>query len=221
MQSAAYGVLFDMDGVLVDSFAAHFQAWQISCRAIGRDCSEEEFLAGFGRTSREVIRETWPGAFSDEEIVRFDAGKELLYRRIISENFPAMPGARELIQVLSDENVPMAIGSSGPPENVRLSVELLQVAQIIPTLITGADVKVGKPHPEVFLKAAQGIGVPPSRCIVFEDAPPGVEAALAAGAKCLGVVSRGRTKAQLHKAHHHVRDLTEVTPALLRMIVDA
>lgn len=219
--SDLFGVLFDVDGVLVDSFSAHFQAWADCCRKVGRQCSEAEFLAGFGRTSREVIQETWNTHLTDEEIRAFDDAKEALYRDMIAADFPEMPGARELIRVLAAEGIPMAIGSSAPPENVHAVMDHLGVRDLIRTVITGADVVVGKPHPDVFLQGARGIGVPSHRCVVLEDAPAGVEAGLAAGACCVGVVSRGRTREQLHRAHHHVSDLTEVTPALLRQIVDS
>lgn len=92
-------------------------------------------------------------------------------------------------------------------------------AHLIHTIITGADVVRGKPHPDVFLKAAAGLGLPPARCIVPEDAPVGIEAALAAGARCLGIVSRGRTFDQLHRAHHRVADdLSAVNLPLLRSL---
>ena len=220
MSQEVFGVLFDVDGVLVDSYAAHLKTWQICCRKIGRNCTEEEFLVGFGRTSREFIREPCVNPPSDAQIKAFDEMKEALYRDVITAAFPAMPGAKELIEALAAAGVPMAIGSSAPPDNVRVVIEKLQVGDLIHTIITGADVVVGKPDPDVFLQGAKGIGVPPSRCIVLEDAPAGIQAGLAAGAKCVGVVSRGRTPEQLHQADHLVTDLTELSPEILRRIID-
>ncbi|MEY3457216.1 MAG: hypothetical protein RL215_373 [Planctomycetota bacterium] len=222
MQSnAEFGVIFDMDGVLIDSYAAHLQTWQECCRRHGRECSEEQFLAGFGRTSREVIRETWVNPPDDAAIAAFDEEKELLYRQLISQNFPHMPGAARLIEELAAAGIPMAIGSSGPPKNVAAALAGLNAAHLIQTIITGADVVRGKPHPDVFLKAAAGLGLPPERCVVLEDAPVGIEAALSAGARCLGIVSRGRTFEQLHRAHHRVAgDLSTVDVVLLRSIFE-
>ena len=220
MSRPQFGVLFDVDGVLIDSYAAHLKTWQICCERHGRECTEAQFVAGFGRTSREVIRDTWPNPPSDEEIKAFDEEKEVLYRELIADDFPHMPGARELIIALHEQGIPMGIGSSGPPKNVAVAIEQLGAKEIIRTTITGADVVLGKPHPDVFLKGAQGLGIDPSRCIVLEDAPAGIEAALAAGAKCLGIVSRGHTWEQLHRAHDRVMDdLRQVTPELLRRIV--
>ena len=215
-----FGVIFDMDGVLIDSYAAHLHTWQECCRRHGRECTEAQFLAGFGRTSREVIRDTWVDPPDDAAIAAFDEEKELLYRELIARDFPHMPGAARLIEELAAAGIPMAIGSSGPPKNVAAALAGLNAAHLIQTVITGADVVRGKPHPDVFLKAAAGLGIPPARCIVLEDAPVGVEAALAAGARCLGIISRGRTVEQLFRAHHRVpNDLTEVNLQLLRMVL--
>jgi beta-phosphoglucomutase len=220
MLQPEFGVIFDVDGVLIDSYGAHLKTWQICCQRHGRECTEAQFAAGFGRTSREVIRDTWPNPPSDAEIAAFDEEKEILYRELVANDFPHMPGARELIKALHAQGIPMAIGSSGPPRNVELAVEKLEAKDIIRTIITGRDVVKGKPHPDVFLKGAQGMGIDPSRCIVLEDAPPGIEAALAAGAKCLGIVSRGHKWDDLNRAHERVMDdLRQVTPELLRRIV--
>ena len=218
---AEFGVIFDMDGVLIDSYAAHLQTWQDCCRRHGRECTEEQFLAGFGRTSREVIRDTWENPPDEAGIAAFDEEKEQMYRELIAVDFPHMPGAAQLIGALSMAGIPMAIGSSGPPKNVAVAIEQLQARGVIRTVITGADVERGKPHPDVFLKAAAGMGLSPERCVVLEDAPVGIEAALASGAKCLGIVSRGRTWDQLSRAHHRVMDnLQGVSVQLLRQIVN-
>lgn len=222
MPQPEFGVLFDVDGVLIDSYAAHLKTWQICCQRHGRECTEAQFAAGFGRTSREVIRDTWPNPPCDEDIRKFDEEKEVLYRELVATEFPFMPGAKELIDALYEQGIPMAIGSSGPPKNVAVAIEKLQAGEKIRTVITGADVVRGKPHPDVFLKGAEGLGLDPSRCIVLEDAPPGIEAALAAGAKCLGIVSRGHAWDDLHRAHERVMDdLRQVTPELLRRIVNS
>ena len=219
---AEFGVIFDMDGVLVNSYESHLKTWQECCRRHGRDCTEAEFLAGFGRTSREVIRDTWINPPDDAGIAAFDEEKEQAWRELISQDFPHMPGADDLIRSLADAGIPMAIGSSGPPGNVAAVAAQLHSGHLIRTRITGADVIQGKPQPDVFLKAAAGLGLPPERCVVLEDAPVGLAAALAAGARCLGVVSRGRRWEQLEGAHDRVlNDLQEVTVARLRRIVNS
>lgn len=220
MSPTSYGVIFDVDGVLVDSYQAHFITWQASARKHGFDCTEAEFAMAFGRTAREVIRETWDSSLTNQWIQDFEEEKEALYRQMISENFPAIDGAFQLIHALHAENVPMAIGSSGPPLNVQAVIKALKAEDAIKTVITGADVEIGKPNPDVFLQGAAGMQIPADRCIVLEDAVPGLQAARAAGMKCVGVVSEGRSKEDLSDADHLVTDLTELSPQLLRHIID-
>lgn len=216
-----FGVIFDMDGVLVDSWDAHFLTWRECCRRHGRDCTLKEFMQGFGRTSREFIQETWADPPDDEFIKAFDQEKELLYRDSIRANFPRMPGAIELIRLLSSAEVPMAVGSSGPRKNIDEVLRLLGADELIKICISGADVTRGKPDPEVFLKAAAAMNLPPARCIVLEDAPVGIEAALAAGMKCVGVISSGRSASQLSRATHLVADdLQTVSLSLLEHLVN-
>src|SRR5580704_13113560 len=109
-------VLFDMDGVLIDSYRAHFESWRRVAREHSRDYTEAQFAAGFGRTSREVIAEQWQGEpLSDERIAEIDRRKEAIFREIISGDFPAMDGAFELIESLVRAGFRVAVGSSGPP----------------------------------------------------------------------------------------------------------
>ncbi len=214
-------VIFDVDGVLVDSYEPHFIAWQQIAVEHGRVCTREDFVAGFGRTTREVLRDQWADLnLTEEELHAIDLRKEDLYREIVRENFPAIPGTRELIRALREAGWKMAIGSSGPPANVQVAVDGLDLHEIISVRINGRMVKEGKPHPEIFLTAAAGIDMPPSRCVVIEDAPVGVEAAHRAGMKVLGLASTGRTVAELHAADRVVETLCAISPADLAALLD-
>ena len=207
-----FGVIFDVDGVLVDSYAAHFESWRQLVRELDIAVTEDQFVATFGRTSREVIRECWPSLASSEERVRqIDDRKETLFREIIDADFPAMDGAVELIDALAAAGFRLAVGSSGPPENVNLVLTKLARRETFTGVVTGRDVTRGKPDPQVFQLAAERLGLPPSRCLVVEDAPAGVAAAKAAGARCLGLASAGRDPASLGAADRVVRSLREVS----------
>ncbi len=161
---APQAAIFDMDGVLIDSYRAHFESWRRTAVERGRVYTEEQFAAGFGRTSREVIAEQWEGhgeRLSDEQIARIDERKEGLFREIIAADFPAMAGAVELIESLVRAGFRVAVGSSGPRENVQLAIERLGIGKLLSAAVTGHDVKRGKPDPQVFLIAAERCGVAP------------------------------------------------------------
>ncbi len=210
-------VIFDMDGVLIDSYQAHFQSWQALSVDIGRAMTEEEFARTFGRTSREAIRQVWPEkGFTDEQIAALDGKKEETFRKIIGDDFPAMPGARELILALDERGFRVAIGSSGPPENVEMIIDLLGVRSRIRVVVTGADVHRGKPDPQVFQLAADRFGVAAGRCVVVEDAPDGIKAARAAGMAVVALVSTGRDRRLLSEADLIVDSLEELSPERFR-----
>jgi beta-phosphoglucomutase len=214
------GVIFDMDGVLVDSYAAHWESWRRLGQVEGFEMTERQFVATFGRTSREAIEEFLPHlATSAAQVAALDRHKEELFRAILAADFPAMDGAVALIDALAAAGFVLALGSSGPPENVSLVLEKLGRGDRFAAVITGMDVTRGKPDPQVFLLAAERIGLPPARCLVVEDAPAGVAAAKAAGMNCLGLASTGRNPAVLAAADRVVRSLRDVTPAEIAALI--
>jgi beta-phosphoglucomutase len=215
-----FGAIFDMDGVLVDSYYAHFQSWRELAAELGVEVTETDFARQFGRTSREIVEAYWgEGRFSDEQIAELDRRKEAYYRRIIRENFPEMPGARQLLSELKAAGFRLAVGSSGPPENVKLVLEKLQAEELFDAVVTGMDVSRGKPDPQVFLLAAQRLHLPPSQCVVIEDAPVGIRAAHAAGMAAVGLVSTGRDHASLAEADLVVESLAQLKPSLLKDLI--
>ena len=218
--SAPLGVIFDMDGVLVDSYWAHLKSWQIVAAQEGRQITEEEFAATFGRTSREIIA-GWPNAnYTEEQIAELDRRKEAVFRELLSAHFTPMPGVERMLRRLAEAGFRLALGSSGPPENVALVLDRLDCRERFTAVVHGMDVHRGKPDPEVFLLAAQRAGVQPPDCVVVEDSPLGIQAAHRGGMKAIGLVSTGRTPDQLAEADLVVRHLDEITPqqvlALLR-----
>lgn len=213
-------VIFDVDGVLVDSYQAHFESWQRMGASIGRGMSEAQFAATFGRVSREIIAEHWGAdCLTPEETAEFDRRKEALYRDIVAANFPAMDGARELIRELHRAGFKLAVGSSGPPENVALAVDQLGAAELLHARVTGRDVTRGKPDPQVFLLAAERLSVPPARCAVVEDAPVGIAAANAAGMASIALLSTGHTEDSVRAARLIVRSLRDLTPQRIAELI--
>ena len=215
------GVIFDMDGVLVDSYRAHFEAWRRMGAERGLELTEPQFAATFGRTTRDIIQAVWAGQFADDEIPPRDARKEAHYREIIAADFPEMDGAGDLLAALRDAGATMAIGSSGPPENVAVVLKYLPHADSIIATVTGAEVTHGKPEPEVFLTAAEKMGIPPARCAVVEDAPAGVEAARRAGMAAIAITGTAPRDMLARRAHLVVDSLRELTPLILANLIDA
>ncbi|MBN2581373.1 MAG: beta-phosphoglucomutase family hydrolase [Pirellulales bacterium] len=212
---ASLAVIFDMDGVLVDSYHAHFLSFQHLAAEEGLALTEAHFAQVFGWTSRKIFAHLWgEGRYSDDEIAALDAKKEAYYRTLIERDFPAMPGARETLETLHAAGFRLAVGSSGPPENVEMVLDRLEVRPWFGAIVTGRDVIRGKPDPQVFLLAAERLGVPPPHCAVVEDAPAGIAAARAAGMAAIGFLSTGRTRQELAAAACSVHSFGELSPDL-------
>ena len=148
-----------------------------------------------------------------------DQEKEAAFRRIIATDFPAMQGGAELIAALHQAGFGVAVGSSAPSENVKMAIDRLGVRDWLAAVVTGSDVRHGKPDPQIFLVAAERLDVPPPWCVVIEDAPVGIAAAAAAGMACVGLASTGRTREALGKADLVVDSLAELSPEMLRRII--
>jgi beta-phosphoglucomutase len=218
----ALGVIFDMDGVLVDTYHAHYRSWLEMAEAEGFHFSEEEFASTFGRTSREIIAHFWgEGRLDDAQIAELDRRKEAAFRRMIESDFPAMPEVGGLLRSLHDAGFHLAVGSSGPAENVGMVLDRLDARDLFEAVVTGEDVSRGKPDPEVFLIAARRLGIPPARCAVIEDAPPGIAAANSAGMVSVGLLSTGRKPADLAAARIAVESLGDLSPQVLRELIAA
>jgi HAD superfamily hydrolase (TIGR01509 family) len=213
-------VVFDMDGVLVDSYRAHFESWQAVAVEEGLSVTEEEFAITFGRTSREIIAALWgEDRYTLDESVALDDRKEAAFRDIVRDDFPAMPGAVKLLEALAGSGFELAVGSSGPPANIKLVLDRLGCRDLFGATITGMDVTRGKPDPQVFLLAAQRLGIEPPRCAVVEDAPAGVAAANSAGMTSIGLASTGRERHELCDARLVVDSLNELSPTTIRELI--
>lgn len=213
-------VLFDMDGVLVDSYRAHLESWRALAAEEGLPFGEADFERTFGRTSREIIAELWPQRAA--EAAALDARKEQCYRRLIDEHFPASDGAAELVWALHGAGWKLAVASSGPPENVALVLARLGAGACFEAVVTGRDVARGKPDPEVFVTAAARLGVPAARCVVVEDAPLGVAAAHAGGMRAVALLSTGREAADFRDERPElvVSSLVDLDPERLARLLD-
>ena len=186
--------LWDMDGTLLDSAEYHWLAWRETLAADGFDLAHEQFVATFGQRTDTILR-GWLGAdLSASEIDRVGGAKEALYRRFVRERgVQLLPGVGDWLARLQAAGWRQAVASAAPRLNVEAILEALGITTYFAAITSAEDVQRGKPDPQVFLLAAERLGVPPARCIVLEDAPAGIEAAHRAGMRAIGVRSSHAT----------------------------
>lgn len=212
-----YGIIFDMDGVLVDSARPHFESWRLLGEELGRTVTDEAFLRTFGLRNQEVIAQLF-GEFAPATVARLADRKEEIYRDLIRHDVPVMEGVVDFVRACRAEGFKLAVGSSGPPENVTLVLECMGLTFDFDACVTGRDVTHGKPHPEVFQKAADRLGLPASSCAVIEDAPAGIEAALAAGMVAVGL-SGSHPADSLRRADRIVASFRDLKPGDVRFLI--
>jgi beta-phosphoglucomutase family hydrolase len=180
--------LWDLDGVIVDSAAPHYQSWRNTLAAHGTSLTEKQFRSYFGTRNDHIIREVL-GPLPELEVKAISEEKEQRYRDLIREKARAFPGAMELLRVMKKGNYPLALATSAPSENVELVSAQLGLSAYFDVVVCGQDVKESKPSPDIYLRAAEKLGVDPGQCVVFEDSPHGVAAAKRGGMKCVAVTN--------------------------------
>ncbi len=213
-----WGVLFDWDGVVIDSSSQHERAWEILASERGLFLPEGHFKAGFGKKNEVIIPAL--GWSSDPDTVRELADrKEELYRSLVAaEGVVVLPGARELLAGLKEEGIPRAVGSSTPRGNLDALFTATGLDALFDAAVCGSDVTHGKPHPEVFLAGARRLALPPDRCVVIEDAFAGIEAARNAGMKVIGVATTHPLEL-LSGCDLAVSSLAELTPRRISSLI--
>lgn len=204
------GAIFDWDGVVIDSSRHHEESWNRLAEEEKRALPAGHFLKGFGMKNEAIIPAILDWTLDESEIRRLSLRKEVLYREIIRERGIApLPGVRAFLERLRNAGIPRVIGSSTHRLNILTSLEILGLSDFFSAIVSAEDVTQGKPDPQVFLSAAVKIQRRPARCVVFEDAPMGIEAALAGGMKAVGVAGT-HGNATLAKAHKIVARLDEL-----------
>ncbi len=182
-------LVFDMDGVIVDSNRVHRDAWIRYNRGFGLDTTEAMLQFMYGKRNDEIVRRYFGEDLDAEEVERRGADKERMYREMIAGKVETMltPGLRSFLDRHS--SAPMAVASNAEPANVQFILRESGLASYFRAVVDGHQVSRPKPFPDVYLRAAELLETPPGRCIVFEDSYSGVEAARAAGMKVVGVSS--------------------------------
>lgn len=212
------GVIFDLDGVLVNSSALHFQSWQIVGAERGFTMTEALFRETFGMPNPQIFVRLFGKPLPDEEARALSEHKEAVYRKLAAGRLRPLPGAIALLQALRADGFRLALGSSTPLSNIRVVLRAIGAEEYFHAIVCADDITHGKPHPEVFLKAAERIGVPPRRCVVVEDAVVGVQAAKAARMRCVAITTT-HPRERLQEADRIIDCLTEISPEDFRALL--
>jgi len=187
--TAPYGaVLWDLDGTLVESAEQHWQAWRETLETHGLSITRDQFRETFGLRN-DAILSRWLGPRASAAHIReIGDSKEARYRELVAaDGLSALPGAAEWVTRLAGRGWRQAVASSAPRLNVAVVVRALGFGEHFQAFVAAEDVQHGKPAPDVFLRAADLLGVPASRCVVVEDARAGLEAARRAGMRSIGI----------------------------------
>ena len=199
-----FAALFDWDGVVVDSSHQHERSWELLAREIDKPLPPDHFKRGFGKRNAVIIPDILDWTRDPQEIETLGHRKEALYRELVeADGLASLAGVRELLAELRQARVPCVVGTSTERENLCMAFDLLDLGEFFQGTVTSEDVTQGKPHPEVFLRAADLAGLPPEKCVVLEDSVHGIEAARAGGMKALGLATT-RPQEHLSEAGAHL-----------------
>jgi beta-phosphoglucomutase len=222
MPQPSGAAIWDVDGTLVDTAQLHFRAWQEACRELGRPFSRGEFAATFGQRNAEIIRQLFGDRLDAAQVAALGERKEELYRAAARQGVAPLPGVAALLEDLRRAGFVQAVGSSAPRVNLDLILPLMGVAEFFDVVVSAEDTQRGKPDPQVFVVAAGRLHMAADRCVVFEDAVAGVQAARAGGMKCIAVRSGHHSEEALHNAGADlvVPTLEQVTASTVRGLLD-
>jgi len=185
----ARALIFDMDGTIVDNMRYHEAAWGRLLSEHGLPFDADEFFRRTaGMASREILAPLFPEA-DEAKIDALGHDKELYYREAYGPHVAPLPGLLPLIARATSHGVPIAVASAAPSGNIDLVLDTLELRPFLKTIVAPSQGYRGKPHPDLFLAAAERMGVVPEDCIVFEDAPNGIEAARRAGMRAVALTT--------------------------------
>lgn len=203
-------VIFDMDGVLVDNAYFHKRAFVEYFSEYGTTLTPEMY----GRSNEDLMVELFPNE-SEERHREFANGKEAYYRQIYEPHIKPVAGLVSFLQELKSNNIPVAVGSSAPVENIDFVLDKLKIRNYFDVVVVAAMVRRAKPAPDIYLKSAELLKMEPKNCLVFEDALAGIEAARSAGMKVVGVAT-SLPKEKLTETNKIINDFTEITVAEIK-----
>lgn len=216
-------LIFDMDGTMIESMPFHARSWTEFMQRHSLDMPLEEVLRRTtGRTGVECMRELFGPGLPEEKANALVEEKETIYRDLFAPEFAEVRGFRRFAQLARRRGLMLAVGTAGDRHNIDFALTRLEMDPAPDAVVGGDQGLAGKPDPAIFLEAARRVGMPASRCIVFEDAPLGIEAAGRAGMRAVAICST-HTGAELSGPHvlAHARDYDELMTAKFLESLDA
>lgn len=209
--------LFDLDGTLIDNMGFHRRAWVTFCERHGIVADpkrhEHEFA---GKKNSEILSVLLGREVAGDELDALANEKEGLYREIYAPHMRWIPGAVEIIHRIRESGTKCAIASAAPPSNRQFFLDALDAHALFDAVIGGERVTRGKPSPDIFLLAAEAVGVAPADCVVFEDAVNGVIGAKTAGMRCVGITTADSAENLRHAgADAIISDFTSPAPDIV------
>ena len=182
-----WAAIFDMDGVIVDNFRFHQQAWSIFCERYGLDFDRAFRSSVFGGTNRDHLQTFFGRELNSAEVAAYEAEKESLYRKLYKDHISPVSGILRFLEELTAREVPLALATSSPAVNVRFVLQNTLTKGYFRQVIDAGGVNKGKPDPEIYLKSAAALGLDPGKCVVFEDSHNGITAAKRAGMRVVAL----------------------------------
>ena len=213
------GIIFDLDGTLIDNNAFHIEAWKEFYKKMKLDFAPDTYKNRInGRISKAIFPDILSRQLSDDEISMYDDEKESLYRHLYKPHIKPISGLLDFLQKLLEQHYPMAIATSGLPPNIDFMFEHVGIKEYFSAVVNASHITNGKPHPEIFEKAAKAIHANPGKCIAFEDSVAGIRSAKAAGMKVIGLTTT-HAREDVHEADFIIKDYTEITPDTLEELM--
>jgi beta-phosphoglucomutase family hydrolase len=208
-------ILFDLDGVIIDSGQLHYEAWKLFCARYNKKMTYEEFKKGFGRTNNDILKDIMGKELTREEVNNLSEEKEGIFRSLAKGRIKTIDGAIDFIKKIKAGKYKIALVSSTPRENINFILREISLLDYFDVIISSEDVMNGKPNPECYLRAAERLGVSAKDCIVIEDAIAGVEAALLAGMKCIAITTT-QPREKLVAATYIIDSYSEIKESWLK-----
>ena len=213
MKTFPRALIFDLNGTMINDMEYHMNAWSdILNNDLNARLSREQVRSQmYGKNSELLVRIFGPDRFSPEEMDRWSLEKEKRYQRAFLPELKLIPGLGAFLQKAFDAHVPMAIGSAAIPFNIDFVLDNLHIRKYFKAIVSADDVSISKPHPETFTQAAALLGTDPSQCLLFEDAPKGIEAGERAGmpAVVLMTMHNRQEFSQYPNVLHFINDYTD------------